>query len=53
VKIRYAVAAGALALATAPLAAPASASCGPVVEVACAVLCRVPNPTVYRLCTIL
>jgi hypothetical protein len=48
---RLALAGGIAAFAFAP-AAPASASCGPVVDVACAVVCTVPSEPVYRLCTI-
>lgn len=45
--------AGAVALTVAPLAAPSQATCGPVVIEACRVVCRVPNDTVYRICTVL
>lgn len=50
--VRLAVVGGVAAFAFAP-AAPASASCGPVVQVACSVVCKVPSEPVYRLCTIL
>lgn len=44
--------AGAMLLTAAPLAAPSHASCGPVVIEVCRVVCQVPHPTIYRLCTI-
>lgn len=44
--------AGAVALTVAPLAAPSHATCGPVVIEACRIVCQIPNPTIYRLCTI-
>ena len=49
--LRLALGGGIAVVGLAP-AAPASATCGPVVDVACAVVCRVPSEPVYRLCTI-
>ena len=50
-----AAAAGALLATATPLAAPSQATCGPVVEVACYVVCRVGSdePAIRSLCAIL
>lgn len=51
-KLRLALAGTAIALSAAPLAAPAQATCGPVVIEACRIVCRIPHPTIYQICTI-
>lgn len=51
-KVRLALAGTALALSAAPLAAPAQATCGPVVIEACRIVCQVPHQAVRTLCSI-
>ena len=50
--VARAAVAGALALTVAPLATPSHATCGPVVIEACRIVCRIPHPAIYQLCTI-